>query len=172
MSSDLGNLVSAQSHEKNRSEFFRYAGPTNVSRWADRIVLLSCFSVILLISAADTWFAYMNQAIIFDEKNPICLWLLQMEPASCGCFIAGKICGTLLVLSILYSLLRAKYRHARMVIAAVTAFQLSLLAYLCLSDAQMNGWINLSLLFEETETSIFPTERFNANVFRANFRPP
>ena len=171
MSSDFIDLGSIQCHEECRPELFRFVDQANVSRWVDRCFLLSCFSIILLVSAADTWFAYLNEDIIFDEKNPICLWLLQMEPASCGCFVAGKICGTLLVLSISYSLLRAKYRHARTVIAAVTAFQLGLLAYLCLSDAQMNGWINLSLLFDEAETSIFPTERFGVNIFHGNFRP-
>ena len=164
MSSDFIDLGSIQCHEECRPELFRFVDQANVSRWADRCFLLSCFSIILLVSAADTWFAYANDAIIIVEKNPICLWLLQMQPASCGCFVAGKICGTMLVLSILYSLLRAKYLHARMVIAAVTVFQLYLLTYLFLSDPLLDGQLNFSLLFDETEMSIFQIERFRTPI--------
>ena len=121
----------------------------------DRIFLVTCFLTILFISAADTWFAVINDNILAAEMNPFCGWLLRLDANSCGFFIAGKACGLLIVFLTLFVLLRVKYRHARIVIAAVTLFQLGLFTHLCLSDPLIDGWINFQLLFDENERSIF-----------------
>ena len=123
--------------------------------WVDRFFLATCFIVILFVSAADTWFAALNANILNKEANPICLWLLQLDSNSCGYFLAGKTCGTLVVLTALFWLLRMKYKHARLIIGAVTLFQFFLLTYLFLSDPLMDNWINFELLGDNTEPSVF-----------------
>ena len=127
----------------------------NFSRWVEQFHLANCFIVILSVAIIDTWFAVVNDNIIAGEKNPICLWLLRLDPDSCSCFIGGKVLGALIVLSTLLILLRMKYQYARLVTTVVALFQLGLLMYLCLSDPQLDGWINFNALFDQTESSIF-----------------
>ena len=153
MSSDVFELASIQSSEDNR----RF-------RWADRIFLVSCVCIIPFVSAADTWLAVINDIILYQEANPVCEWLIRLAPDSCCYFVAAKICGTLLVMSTLYILLRERYRHARMVIAAVALFQVGLLTYLFLSDPKMGDWINFSMLFDETELSFFDAKTKETNL--------
>ena len=111
--------------------------------------------MIAFISAADTWLALINDNILNMEMNPLCTWLISIDADSCGWFVAGKTCGTLLVLVALLGLLQTKYRHARLVIGAVTLFQLGLLTYIYLSDPLMDNWINFQALFEDAESSAF-----------------
>ena len=132
-------------------------------RLIDRIFLASCFVVILFISAADTWLALMNRNILNAEMNLICAWLLRIDAETSACFVAGKTCGTVLVLLSLFGLLHVRYRHARIVLGSVALFQICLLTYLCLSDPKMDGWINFQALFDETEASIF-WQAFNVNL--------
>ena len=120
-----------------------------------KLFLLGCFAVIAFISAADTWLALINDNILNMEMNPLCTWLISIDADSCGWFVAGKTCGTLLVLVALLGLLQTKYRHARLVICAVTLFQLGLLTYIYLSDPHMDGWLNFQALFDDTESSVF-----------------
>ena len=151
----IGSNWRAHSCKTSWPTVFQRVDIANVYRWADRFFLMSCFVVISFVSAADTWFAAMNGNILNMEMNPLCTWLLRIDADSCGCFVAGKACGTLLVLLALFCLLRSKYRHARLVVAAVTLFQLGLLTYLCLSDPLMDDWINFQALFDEGESSVF-----------------
>ena len=127
----------------------------SVYRWADQVFLVSCLVIIFLVSVADTWLAFSNDNILNVEVNPLCTWLLSIDAESCGYFVAGKICGTLLVLLTLLKLLRLKYRHARLVLAAVTIFQIGLLAYIFLSDPFTDGWFNFQALFDAGEPSVF-----------------
>ena len=135
--------------------FLYLVSKTRVYCWADQIFLVGCFALILFVSAADTWLAFVNDNILNVEKNLICTWLLSMDADSCKYFVAGKICGVLLVLLALLGLLRVKYRHARLVVGAVTMFQLGLMTYLCLSDPLMDDWINFQPLLDEAESSVF-----------------
>ena len=141
--------------KESRSVGLSMMDKADVYRWADRLLLAMCFVVIGFVSATDTWLAYINGNILNVEKNPLCAWLLHLDADSCSYFIAGKTCGTLFVLVALISLLRARYRNARLIIAAVTLFQLGLFLHLCLSDPLIDGWINFQLLFDETEPSIY-----------------
>ena len=135
--------------------FFYLVSKTSACRWADRIFLAGCFVVILFVSAADTWLAFANENILNMEKNLLCAWLLSMDADSCGFFIAGKACGALAVFLALLGLLRVRYQHARLVIAAVAMFQIGLLGYVCLSDPLLDGQINFQPLFDEGESSVF-----------------
>ena len=155
MSSGLFEIAQIQSSEKSQPHDFRFVSRMNVWRWTDRIFLMCCFSAILFVAAADTWFAVVNERILLEEKNPVCEWLIRLAPESCSFFIAGKICGTLLVVATLYTLLRVRYRFARLVIAVVALFQLGLITYLCLADPLLNGWINFDVLFDESIFRIF-----------------
>ena len=164
MSSDVFELASIQSSEDNRSADSRLNDETNYFRWVDRIFLVSCVCIIPFVSAADTWLAVINNLILNEEANPVCEWLIRLAPDSCCYFVAAKICGTLLVMSTLYILLRERYRHARMVIAAVALFQVGLLTYLFLSDPKIGDWINFSVLFDDTELSFFDAKTKETNL--------
>ena len=154
MSSDFIEVSSIHPIEERQPVRLGCVSKAAVWLWADRIFLVSSFCAILFVSLVDTWFASMNEYILLVEANPLCEWLIRLAPGSCGYFVAGKILGTILVMLALYGLLRFKYRHARLVIAAVALFQLGLLSYLCFSDPKMDNWINLPALFDEKEESI------------------
>ena len=147
----------AEADVGERSQVIHAFLPTKANRfsWINRTLLIGCFVMILLVSAVDTWFTSINDNILNVEKNPFCTWLLQMDAESCSFFVAGKILGTILVLSTLLGLLRLEYRYAWLVIIAVTLFQVGLISYLCLSDPKLDGWINFLALFDDAETSIF-----------------
>ena len=164
MSSGFFELAQIQSPEECQTKDFQLVSKTIVWRWIDRIFLVSCFSIILTVAAADTWFAVINDEILVEEQNPVCEWLLHLAPEGCGCFIAGKICGAILVISILNALLRTNYRHGRLVIAAITLFQLGLLAYVCLSDPLLDDRINFHALFSEDELSIFKLKTIGSDL--------
>ena len=155
MSSGFFELAQIRSPEDHQLKDLRKIDRLNIRRWLERVFLLSCFSAILVVAATDTWLAVVNEKILLEEKNPICEWLIQLAPESCGFFIAGKICGTFLVVATLCSLLRARYRYAHLVIAAVALFQVGLLAYLFLSDPNVDDWINFAALFDKDAPSIF-----------------
>ena len=155
MSSDFYDLSAIQEPNNFQPEIVRRDSQANILRRVSQAFILICFCVILFVSAIDTWFASANSRILYEEANPICAWLIRLAPDSCCCFIIGKTLGTLIVLLILYRLWQVKYRYAMIIIVSVTAFQIALLAFLCLSDPKMDDWINFSILFDETETSIF-----------------
>ena len=154
MSSNSIDLAPIKSSEKSQLKGYFFTAKLDVHRWLNQFFLVSCFGIITLISAADTWLAAANEMILNEEANPICAWLIQLAPENCSYFIAAKICGTLLVTSVLYTLVRAKYRHARLVIVSVTLFQIGLLAHLWLSDPLVDGWLNFHALFSEKEPSL------------------
>ena len=154
MSSGFYELAQVQSPEDYQVKDLQKINHMDIWSWVECFFLMSCFSAILVIAASDTWLAVVNEEILAEEKNPVCEWLIQLAPESCGYFIAGKICGTFLVLVTLCSLIRAKYRHAHLVIAAVALFQVGLLAYLFLSDPLVDDWINFAALIDRDEPSI------------------
>ena len=124
------------------------------SQFTNRTLVL-CFIIIAAISALDTWFAVANSSIMIQEKNPVCLALMRLEPQGLTCFIVGKTVGTLMVLLCLSAMHYFSYRHARLATWSVALFQVGLLTYLTLSDPLCHGLPNFSLLFENTRDSIW-----------------
>ena len=120
-----------------------------------KILVAACVLTIAAISGLDIWFAVESSSILRQEKNPICLWLMQLEPDHFTFFIAGKSTGTLAVLLTLVLLNTRGYRHAMFVTLTVTLFQICLLTFLTLSDPLTNGLPNFSLLFQDTRESIW-----------------
>lgn len=117
--------------------------------------IAACLATIAVISATDIWFAVANSTILYNEKNPICLELIKLDPHGFTYFVLGKSAGTLTVLFTLLQLHMKGYRHAMKVTIIVTCFQLGLLTYLTLSDPKLGHLPNFSLLFNETAESIW-----------------
>jgi hypothetical protein len=117
--------------------------------------LLISLLFIAAISAIDIWFAVANSSILHVEKNPICEFLLRLDPESCVFFVLGKSFGTATVLLTLASLHIYGYRHAKLVTIVITCFQVCLFVFLTLSDPQINHLPNFGLLFSETPESIW-----------------
>jgi hypothetical protein len=105
-----------------------------------------CLLIIGGISAHDTQMAIENEEIAKVEKNPICLSLINLDPDGFRYFVLGKSIGTLMVISMLCTLAKFQYRHAKLVTLSIVVFQLGLLVYLHLSDPRIGGLPNLALL--------------------------
>ena len=128
---------------------------TATSKKTKAIFLTLCLFTIAAISATDIWFAVENATIMAMEKNPICLALMELDPASFSFFILGKSLGTAMVILTLTTLYRHNYKYAMTVTMAVTCFQLGLLMYLTLSDPRMGDLPNFALLFSDTPESVW-----------------
>ncbi len=111
-----------------------------------------CFFVIAMVALFDTWAAAANSEILMEEKNPICVKLLELDPEGKSWFIAAKSFGAAMVLATLGLLFKSGYRHAMLVTRAITTFQVGLLIYLCFSDPKWYGLPNFSLLFGAPES--------------------
>lgn len=122
---------------------------------SNRIVICSCFAAIGIVSFLDTYFVAANPWILTDEQNPICAALMELEPDSKIYFFIVKLFGSVSVLLALWYLQKTCYRYATTVLLSVTAFQIVLLTYLCLSDPLSGGYPNFALLFQDTPESIF-----------------
>lgn len=114
-----------------------------------------CLLTIVAISATDIWFAVENTFIMKEEKNPICLALMKLEPNGYSFFIFGKSFGTLMVILTLTTMNQRNYRYAMVITIAVTCFQLALLTYLTLSDPLMHDLPNFGLLFSDSSESVW-----------------
>lgn len=130
---------------------------TRTFNFSLRLPLGLIFSLLFIavVSAVDIWFAVANSSILYVEKNPICEFLLRLDPESCVFFVIGKSFGTATVLLTLASLHMYGYRHARLVTTAITCFQVCLFVFLTLSDPQIYNLPNFGLLFSETRESIW-----------------
>jgi hypothetical protein len=114
-----------------------------------------CLTFIGSVSAWDAWLVEANAEILNSERNPICGFLIWIEPESKIYFFIGKAVSSACVLGILTGLYRSGYRYAMTVAIAVSLFQLGLLIHLYLSDNQCGGLPNFALLFRETEEQVF-----------------
>lgn len=130
----------------------------NVRSWSANarynLFVVICFSTIGLVSAFDTWAAVANSEILLEEKNPVCLKLLELDPEGKTYFVVAKATGTLVTMSVLCMLLKFGYRHAMFVTTSVAAFQLGLMIYLCFSDPRCYGLPNFFFYCNSPE-SIF-----------------
>lgn len=122
------------------------------------IKLILSLALIGVISIVDIWFAVANSSILHVEKNPICEFLLRLDPHSCVFFVAGKLFGTVFVLSALSLMHCFNYRHAKLVTRVVLVFQIALFTFLTLSDPLNHNLPNFGLLFGQTPESIWVIE--------------
>lgn len=90
---------------------------------------LKYFMMILMvgvISAYDNWLTHIySKSIIADERNPLSKFV--MEKTGVDTFICIKMFGTLFVCSVLFYLIKTKFRS---VVTGVLFFQLWLFYYL------------------------------------------
>ena len=105
------------------------------------------FLFIALVSIHDTYLVIIEEHILMLEKNPICAFLIRLEPECLTFFILGKMLGAVAVIFTLMLLHRVRYRHADIVTSAVVIFQAMLLTYLHLSDPLIWDLPNFMLLF-------------------------
>jgi hypothetical protein len=94
--------------------------PTNNLKYFMMIFLIG------LISAYDSWLTHVySKSIIAAERNPLSKFV--MEKTSVDTFICIKMFGTLFVCSVLFCLVKTKFRS---VVTGVLFFQLWLFYYL------------------------------------------
>ena len=94
--------------------------PTNNLKYFMMIFLIG------LISAYDGWLTHVySKSIIAEERNPLSKFV--MEKTSVDTFICIKMFGTLFVCSVLFCLVKTKFRS---VVIGVLLFQLWLFYYL------------------------------------------
>jgi hypothetical protein len=111
------------------------------------LMILGCL-FIGIVSIYDTYLVVIEPNILAMEKNPICTRLIKMDPDSLSYFIAGKMAGTLVVISVLSLIHHLRYSGTLVVTGGVVAFQAMLLIYLHLSDPRIGGLPNFALLFQ------------------------
>ena len=102
------------------------------SKGPDSGVMLSVMlGFIAAVSMYDMWLTYrLRDVILGTEENPICLWLIRLEPSALGVFLPAKILGTVFVVGFCALLYRWFKRHAMAIAAGVAVFQSWLLCYL------------------------------------------
>ena len=105
------------------------------------------FLFIALVSIHDTYLVVIEEHILKLEKNPICAYLIRLEPNNCSFFILGKMIGAFTVIISLMALYRMRYAHANLITGAVVIFQAALVMYLHLSDPLIGDLPNFMLLF-------------------------
>lgn len=99
------------------------------------IFLATCLAIIVTVSVYDSWLVYlMRDQILEDEKNPICLALIQLDPQNLSWFYGGKFLGNVFVAGTLTTLFMVRYKYWCPVTISVTGFQLMLTLYLKFSD--------------------------------------
>lgn len=100
------------------------------------VCFAACCILIVAIGAVDTWLVVKYSDSIFElEQNPICLYLISLDPYQLSLFIAGKILGLGVVICTLVALFTFWKEIAMAVTYGVTVFQIVLLSYLyVLSD--------------------------------------
>ena len=92
-----------------------------------------CCWIIALISIYDAYLVVYFKEFL-DEQNPVCRFLIELEPAHLSLFLAGKAFGTLVVIMTIIGLEKLMPRLSRPVTYTVTAFQIGLLLFLHISD--------------------------------------
>ena len=94
-----------------------------------------CLLFIVCVSIYDTYLVTIyRDSILIDERNPICLFLIQQDTSKLTWFLAGKLLGNLAVVGTLLGLFYFGFRRALTVAKGVACFQLLLLIYLLFSD--------------------------------------
>lgn len=89
------------------------------------------WSFIGTVSAYDAWLVVLTKAeILLMERNPVCRYLIKLEPEYLSVFLPAKSAGTIAVLAILFWLYSRRRWHALSAASGVAAYQFGLLLYL------------------------------------------
>ncbi|MEM9942453.1 MAG: hypothetical protein AAF939_12880 [Planctomycetota bacterium] len=111
------------------------------------IGFLICIAIILAVSTYDTYLVFVHQRhIIKMERNPICLFLIRLDPENMTFFLMGKFLGNLGVVCVLAALKWLCFRPYLLVAGLVAGFQIGLLGFLLLSDP-VSGLFHFDDLF-------------------------
>lgn len=121
---------------------------------AARVYFFLCLAFIGAVSAWDAWLVEANAEIFHAERNPICAFLISIEPQSKFYFFVAKGVSSTIVVSTLVGMYRYGYRHATLIATVLAVFQLGLLIHLYLADNLCGGYPNFALLFRETEEQV------------------
>lgn len=126
------------------------------------MAFLACLLFIVGVSVYDTYLVLINRdAILFDERNPICEILIRQDPNNLTWFIVGKLAGNLGVVGTLLCLRWMGYQRILIVTIGVALFQFLLLTFLTFSDP-MTGLLHFDGLYSrnpaivaQAQTSVF-----------------
>ena len=119
------NLTSHQTEARLRT-------PSDVQ---SKKVFSFCLIFIVCVSIYDTYLvAAYRDTILLNERNPICLFLIQQDFGQLTWFLGGKLVGNLVVVGTLLGLLFSGFRQTLTVAKGVAGFQFLLLIYLHFSD--------------------------------------
>lgn len=95
------------------------------------LLLRLCLALITVISVHDATLIVVNHEVMMEfEENPIGLWLLQIQGGDVWVFVAAKLFGTSIVVTILSELFRWRRKLSLTCAIALAAFQSLLLGYL------------------------------------------
>ena len=95
------------------------------------LVLRTLLTFIASVSAYDIYLTYkLRDVILGTEQNPLCWWLISLEPTQLSVFIPCKLLGTAFVVAFCGALSSRSPRHGVVISAGVAAFQAWLLCYL------------------------------------------
>ena len=109
--------------------------PSEPSENWSRKLFAFCLLFIVSVSIYDTYLVTLyRDSILLDERNPVCLYLIQQDTSQLTWFILGKLAGNLVVVGTLLGLFLSGFRNALTVAKGVAFFQLLLLIYLQFSD--------------------------------------
>jgi len=110
-------------------------------------IFMYCILFIGCVSIYDSYLVVQfREAILHDERNPICEMLIRKDPNSLSWFLAGKFLGNVGVIGILILLRKLRYQRTITVAKGVAFFQLCLLTYLTFSD-HMTGFLHFDDLY-------------------------
>ena len=114
-----------------------------------RHAFLGCLLFIVGVSIYDSYLvALYRDAILFDERNPICEILIRKDPNHLSWFMLGKFLGNLGVVGTLMLLRWIGYKQTLTVAVGVAFFQLALLTFLTFSDP-MTGLLHFDDLYSQ-----------------------
>lgn len=132
--------VSLQSLNGNSDFSQLFAQPILDAR-ASRVFWF-CVAFILCVSIYDSYLVGVyRDSILIDERNPVCEFLIRLDPQHLSWFLVGKLLGNVLVVGSLVALLRSGFRRTLTVAKSVAGFQLLLLVYLLFADC-MTGFLS------------------------------
>lgn len=96
-----------------------------------RLWFPAALAIIAVVSLYDTYLIIAHgEGLRMMEQNPFGRWLLEVNNYDVGVFVRSKLAGTLIVLSILIAMYRARSRFVFPVSTSVASGQVMLFVYL------------------------------------------
>ena len=93
-------------------------------------IFLCCYLFITLVCSIDVYWSIRIENLISGEKNPVGVWLINLDSGSVALFMAVKLFGTVLATSFLVWFLHYRSDLCLAVIVPLALLALSLLYYL------------------------------------------